>query len=210
MKLNAFLILLLLVVAACNQKPAPNPGNDSLVVTHPAYPSVQTPNPLDPLDISPMDMSYFPANYPQLHMTGQAKTPPILRVIYSRPHLQGRALFHGLLKYGEIWRLGANEATELDVFQQVLIQDKKFEPGRYTMYCIPEEDHWTIALNGNLDTWGLMTDTTKDILRVSVPVTDGNPFLEYFTIVFEKTAQGADLVMGWGELVARLPVKIPI
>ncbi|MCW3116706.1 MAG: hypothetical protein JWM28_788, partial [Chitinophagaceae bacterium] len=73
-------------------------------------------NPYSPIDVSPMDMSYYPVDYTKLKMTGSIKEPPAARVIYSRPHLQGRELFHGLLNYDEPWRLGANESTEIQLF----------------------------------------------------------------------------------------------
>src|SRR5438128_1425806 len=63
-------------------------------------------NPYVVVDVSPMDMSYFPVDYPKLKMAKQISQPPVMRLIYSRPHLQGRELFHDVLKYGEYWRLG--------------------------------------------------------------------------------------------------------
>ena len=82
-------------------------------------------------DVSPMDMSYFPVNYPKLKMAKLVSQPPVMRLIYSRPHLQGRELFHDVLRYGEYWRLGANEATEIEFFRDVTIQNKRIHPGRY-------------------------------------------------------------------------------
>ena len=101
-------------------------------------------NPFAPVDVSPMDIAYLPSDYPIMKMTGGAKPLPLARVIYSRPHRQGRAIFGGLIKYGEPWRLGANEATEIEFFQPVTIQNKKIPKGRYVLYCIPQEDKWTI------------------------------------------------------------------
>src|SRR5829696_7949404 len=71
-------------------------------------------NPYATVDVSPMDMSYFPVDYSKLKMAKQVDTPPVMRVIYSRPHKQGRQIFGKLLKYGQPWRLGANEATEIE------------------------------------------------------------------------------------------------
>jgi hypothetical protein len=161
----------------------------------------------DPIDISPMDMSYYPAEYPKLKMTKAITAPPVARVIYSRPHLQGRQLFHDLLKYGEPWRLGANESTELQLYRDVIIQNKKVKAGRYILYCIPQPDKWTIVLNSNIDSWGLQPDSTKDIAHFDVPVKQTNNHLEYFTIIFEKTDSGADLLMVWDNLEARLPIN---
>jgi hypothetical protein len=164
-------------------------------------------NPYDAIDISPMDMSYYPADYPKLKMTKAITSPPVARVIYSRPHLQGRQLFHDLLKYGEAWRLGANESTELQLYRDVTIQNKKVKAGRYVLYCIPQQDKWTIIVNSNIDSWGLQPDSTKDIARFDVPVKQTNLHLEYFTIIFEKTDNGAELVMAWDDLGARLPIN---
>lgn len=160
-----------------------------------------------PVDVSPMDMSYFPADYPKLKMMDSISIPPVMRIIYSRPHLQGRELFENILKYGEPWRLGANEATEIQFYRDVTIQNKKISASRYIIYCIPEKDKWTVVLNSNIDTWGLKIDQKKDLFRFQIPVTDNNPILEYLSISFEKTKTGADLVMAWDDVIARLPVS---
>lgn len=159
------------------------------------------------VDVSPMDMTYFPVNYPKIKMAHDTDIPPLARVIYSRPHLQGRNLFQGVLKYGEHWRLGANESTELELYKSSVISDKRIAAGRYVMYCIPQQDKWTIILNSNIDTWGLTQDTTKDVARFDIPVKTNSYRLEYFTMAFEKSEPGADLVMAWDNVEARLPFK---
>lgn len=135
-------VLLVLFIIACNQQSKTgNAGQDEQPVNtlrQPAQPSTAT-NLYEPIDVSPMDMSYFPVHYPLKKLAGKMVTPPVMRVIYSRPHLQGRALFNGILKYNEPWRLGANEATELDVFKTVTLGSRKIAPGRYTLYVIPHE-----------------------------------------------------------------------
>lgn len=207
-RLQPVILILVVFFISCreNEKPAVTktatfhdsiPGsNDATIVNRYA-----------PVDISPMDMSYFPVDYPKLKMTDNKIAPPVARVIYSRPHLEGRQLFHDVLKYGERWRLGANEATELDLYKDVTIQNRKIKPGRYILYCILGPDKWSMVLNSNIDSWGLKQDTTKDIEHFDIPVTHGNPILEYFTMVFEKTANGADLVMAWDDVLAKLPIN---
>lgn len=164
-------------------------------------------NPYSPIDVSPMDMSYYPVDYPKLKMTNSINTPPVMRIIYSRPHLQGRQLFHNLLKYGEPWRLGANEATEIQFYQDVTIQKKKIKAGRYIIYCIPQETTWTVVLNSNVDTWGLKIDSTKDFDRFEIPISHDNPSLEYLTIIFEKADHGANLLMAWADIKAQLSIE---
>jgi len=211
MKINRSLLPLLMsfVLLACreNKKETSTTENKILPDTIISASQKIPVNIYPGIDLSPMDMSYFPIDYPKLKMTDSATPLPVTRVIYSRPHLQKRRLFRDLLKYGEPWRLGANEATEIDFYKAVTIQGKKIEPGRYILYSIPHIDNWTIVLNANIDSWGLHQDTSKDLQRFKIPVTVTNSSQEYFTMVFEKTNDGADLVITWDDLLAKLPVK---
>ena len=75
------------------------------------------------------------------------------------------------------------------------------------MYCIPQVEHWTIIINSNIDTWGLQPDSTKDIARFDVPVKKLPWRLEYFSMVFEKSATGAELLMAWDDIETRLPIS---
>ena len=156
------------------------------------------------VDVSPMDMAYFPVDYPKLKMTKVIAEPPLARVIYSRPHLQGRSLFNGVLKYGEPWRLGANEATELQLFKPATVDGKKIPAGRYVLYCIPEKEKWTIVLNSSIDSWGLHPDASADIARFDIPSSTNETRLEYFTMMFEKIGEQVKLLMAWDNVEARL------
>ena len=109
---------------------------------------------LPSIDKSPMDMSYYPAGYPVSKIQNKATDPLALRVIYSRPQLNGRKIFGNLEKMGVVWRLGANEATEIQFFKDVTINNKKVKAGRYTLYCIPNADKWTLIVNKETDIWG--------------------------------------------------------
>src|SRR5438093_2925588 len=158
MKLSpAFCLLPFLLLASCNgtttSKPVQTTSKTDTAMVKPA--PANSYNPYVPVDVSPMDMSYFPADYPVLKMSKKTSSLPLARVVYSRPHRQGRKIFDGLLKYGEPWRLGANEATEIELFQPATIQHKKINKGRYVLYCIPQDSSWTIVFNSNTYTWGL-------------------------------------------------------
>jgi hypothetical protein len=161
-------------------------------------------NPYVPVDVSPMDMAWLPVDYPKLTIK---KSTPVARIIYSRPHKQGRKIFGNLVKYGERWRLGANEATEIELFIPISIQGKTVPKGRYLLYCIPEADKWTIVFNSNLFSWGLTLDPSKDLYKFTIPTQVKNQSVEYFSMVFQPTKAGADLVMAWDNVEARLPIQ---
>ena len=162
---------------------------------------------LPPLDKSPMDMSYYPDRYPILKFQKRDSEPLVMRVIYSRPQMNGRKVFGDLQKFGEVWRLGANEATEIQFFKDVWINNKKIKKGRYTLYCIPFEDRWTLMINKDTDVWGLKYDSTMDLIRADVPV-EKNSSTEALTIVFTKSDTGADMLIFWGDVKTTLPIVI--
>jgi hypothetical protein len=161
-------------------------------------------HPYAAVDLSPMDMSYFPPDYP--HIKHQLQDLPVIRLIYSRPQKKGRAIMGNVVKYDQMWRLGANECTEIEFFKPVTIQEKKIPAGRYTLYCMPRKDHWQIVLNSGLYGWGLDIDISKDINSFTATLETTTNIAEYFTAVFEKTNTGATLVFAWDDTVAKLPI----
>jgi Protein of unknown function (DUF2911) len=162
---------------------------------------------LPPVDKSPMDMSYYPNNYPVLKIQDKINEPVIARVVYSRPQKSGRVVFGELVKYGELWRMGANEATEIEFYKNVTIGGKKITTGRYTLYAIVNENTWTIIINRDVDTWGAFKyDIKKDVARTIVPVQKTDIALESLAMVFEKTNTGFNLIIAWENIKTALPV----
>ena len=163
---------------------------------------------LPPVDKSPMDISYYPANYPVLKIQDKITEPLLARVLYSRPKKEGRAIFGGLVEYGKVWRLGANEATEIEFFKPVHINGKKVGKGRYTLYAIPNEKSWIIIVNKDTDTWGhFKYDAKKDVIRTEVPLTRTNESLETLAMAFERSTAGYNLIIAWENVKIALPIK---
>src|ERR1700749_4890305 len=154
------------------------------------------------VDSSPLDISYYPVDYPVLKVQEKTNEPLIARVVYSRPQKRGRKLFGDLIQYGQVWRLGANEATEIEFFRDVKIDNKTVKKGRYTLYALVNEDSWVLIFNKETDTWGAFRyDSAKDILRATVPVEKQDSVIEAFSIAFQKAPKGADLVITWDDVL---------
>lgn len=152
-------------------------------------------------------MSYYPANYPVLKIQDKITEPVVARVIYSRPQKSGRVIFGGLVKYGEVWRVGANEATEIEFYKHVKIGGKKIARGRYTLYAIVSDSSWTFIINKETDTWGSFKyDIKKDVVRVEVPVQKADAVIESLAMQFEKTNSGCNLIVAWDTIKVSLPV----
>jgi hypothetical protein len=202
-KLLVFFLLLLLI--SCDDEKPVQKGKPKPVVVDSGQTitSNRTSKTWTPVDVSPMDMTYYPVDYPKLH---NPPSPAFARIIYSRPHLQGRKLFGDILHYGQPWRMGANEATELDLYKPATIAGKKIKEGRYIIYCIPEKDHWTIVLNKNIDSWGLHRDPSQDVEKFQIPVKTTNDSIEFFTMLFRDSETNTpELYMAWDNIEAVLP-----
>jgi hypothetical protein len=108
------------------------------------------------------------------------------------------------VKYNEIWRLGANECTEVEFWRNAVVGTTKVAKGRYSLYCIPRPDKWTIILNKDLDSWGAFSyKQVNDVLRLDVPVIKLSEPVEYFTMVFDSNGQ---LVIAWDDVRVNVPI----
>jgi hypothetical protein len=147
-----------------------------------------------------------------------------VRIVYSRPYKRGRANIFGtkesgaLVPFGERWRTGANEATEITVTRDVLVGGKKLPAGTYSLSTTPGPETWTLHFNSKLglDGLGLFANDTftpvdlapTDVLVVSAPATQlpEDKEVDQLTFEFEKSGAGADLVLRWIRTEVRVPV----
>lgn len=160
------------------------------------------------VDKSPMDMCYYPSNYPVLKIQDKTTGLPAARVIYSRPRKEGRVIFGGLVTYGQVWRLGANEATEIEFYQPATIGGKKIAAGRYTLYAVVNDSTWTFILNRETDTWGAFKyDAAKDVARADVPVEQTSEPIESLTMAFTGSGNNIQLVVAWENIKVALPIS---
>ena len=152
------------------------------------------------LDPSPMDAATYPDNYKISEKS--------IKVIYSRPQLKGRDISK-LAPNDDVWRTGANEATEITFYKPVKFGNTKVKAGTYSLFTIPGEKEWTIILSSDVNIWGAYTyKEDNDVARIKVPVTESKEILEAFSIVFEESPTGADMHMGWSTLRVKVPFTI--
>ncbi len=151
------------------------------------------------MDASPMDLA----------MARPDKTsPPLARVIYSRPQTKGRTVFGDLVPYGEVWRTGANEATELTIYTPLKFGKTTLKPGTYTLYTIPDEDNWTIIINHDTNVWGAYSyKKEKDVARMAVPCKDAAAPIESLSMIFRPEANGTTLIIGWDTEYVEIPFR---
>ena len=193
---------LLFSILSCKEnKPEPAPQ----VNVQPSASKGQEKKRASNMDKSPMDIAYYPEDFPVLKMSGKVTGEPVARIIYSRPSKDGREIFGNVVKYGTYWRLGANEGTEIEFFRDVSVMGKKVKRARYIIYAIPYKNKWTIKLNNDLYTWGLSTHSAKDDYSFDIPVVPAENNYEVLTMKFESNDKGAQLMMAWDSVKTYLP-----
>jgi hypothetical protein len=154
---------------------------------------------LPALDASPADYAWLPPN----------RKDPVAKIIYGRPSKKGRTMIGGTEPYGKVWRLGANETTEIRLFKDATFGDKTIKAGTYSLYAIPGETEWTIIFNSKLDTWGAYQyDEKMDVARIKAPVTKGEKEVEAFTIAFDEPSNNSsNMWIAWENTLVKVPVK---
>lgn len=151
------------------------------------------------LDSSPHDIVYYRAN---------KISPPSIKVLYGRPQKRGRKIFGELIPYGEVWRVGANEASEIRFYQDVIFGNKKVKAGTYVIYAIPQEKEWTLVLSSNLDVWGAYEYEKKyDVARAKAKVKRAED-LEAFSIGFKHKGNHVNMVLGWDITRVTVPITL--
>jgi hypothetical protein len=164
------------------------------------------------IDKSPMDMAYYPDNFAHDRKFAPkliGDMPAIVRVIYSRPAKKEREIFGTkMVPYGEVWRLGANESTEIKFYQDVTIQGKAVKAGTYSLFAIPTATEWTLVLNKDLDFWGAYSyNAANDVLRVSVPTKKTDGVVEDFSIqIVNAGEKQATMKMAWDMTMVEVPI----
>lgn len=130
-------------------------------------------------------------------------------VAYSSPGVKGRTIFGELVPYGEVWRTGANAATTLESSQDFTFGGKPVPAGKYSLYTIPGEKSWTVALNKNAAAGGTRGyDEKEDVARITVAPT-ASPKRERLTFLFTDTTENAtSLDLEWDTVRVSMPIAV--
>lgn len=136
-------------------------------------------------------------------------TAPLVKVVYGRPSAkEGEQIFGDKVPFNELWRTGANEATEIKLYQDTVVGDVEVKAGTYVLVTVPGEKEWEVILNKQTDVWGAFQyNPEADVVRVKVPVSKAEN-LTSFSIAFKKNESDIKMVLGWGSTRVKVPMRI--
>lgn len=132
-----------------------------------------------------------------------------IEIKYSRPGARGRAIFGGLVPYGELWRTGAHDATTIHFSDTIKLNGNVIPTGTYSLFTIPNANEWTIIVNKDAEMHGSSEYTQdQDILRFNVKSERSPRFYETFTIEINDVAKdAASLFILWENTQVKITIK---
>jgi tetratricopeptide (TPR) repeat protein len=132
-------------------------------------------------------------------------------VAYHRPGVKGREVWGKLVPFGEVWRMGANDATTLELSHDAKVAGKALPAGKYALFAVPAREKWQIVVNSQADQWGAyFRDAKKDVLSFDVTPVAG-PEEEWLEFRIEPASKNALRVeMAWEKLRVAFPVEFDV
>lgn len=122
-----------------------------------------------------------------------------ITIDYSQPSVNGRQIWGNVVKYNEVWRTGANEATTIAFNKDVVIDGRALSAGKYSLFTIPNEGgDWTIIFNTESDLWGAFKyNDNKDALRINVMTEEHEELVEQLQFTINEEGE---VTMEWAYL----------
>jgi hypothetical protein len=124
-----------------------------------------------------------------------------ISIEYGRPYLKGRDITT-LRPSGTVWRVGADEATTLKTDKPLKFGAQSVPAGTYTLFAVPGEKEWQLAINKQTGQWGTAYDKSQDLCRVPMSVSPLTTPVEQVTFVIDDAPAGATLHIDWGSVRA--------
>lgn len=142
-----------------------------------------------------------------------------ITIEYSRPAVRGRHVFgtqhdgqKGLVPYGRIWRVGANESTKIKVDSDMKILGNDLPKGTYALYAFPEEDQWELVFHKNIAHWGdgrKNYNSNEDLFRIKATPKSLPYHQENFLIMFDSiTHNSVTLNLIWASTRVSIPFTV--
>ena len=130
-----------------------------------------------------------------------------ITIHYSSPRLKGRTVGKEVAPFGQVWRVGANEATTFVTTGDVGVGGQAVPAGNYTLFALPDKDKWVLIISKKTGEWGTnYPGPSEDLARVDMKVTALPSPVENFTISFDKSASGGTLNLDWGTTRASVAI----
>jgi hypothetical protein len=130
-------------------------------------------------------------------------------VDYGRPLARGRVLLGEIIPYDEVWRTGANAATQFSTSMPITLGGIRLPAGTYTLWTVPRTTGVDLIVNKQTGQWGTGYNGKFDIGKAPMAATAPASLVEKFTIsIISTDAHHGTLVMEWGTFRWAAPIVV--
>ena len=129
-------------------------------------------------------------------------------VDYGRPEMRGRTIFGNVVPWNEVWRLGANAATQLVTNKRLAFGRTIVLPGTYSLFAYPAEKGWKLIINYQHGQWGTVYHASRDLARLPLRTEHLKNPVEQFTFHIEGRGKKGVLSFKWEKTEESIPFTV--
>ncbi|HEX8087771.1 MAG TPA: DUF2911 domain-containing protein [Blastocatellia bacterium] len=121
-----------------------------------------------------------------------------ITIDYGRPSLQGRDML-SQAKPGMVWRLGMNQATQIDTDGDLMVAGKTVPAGKYTLWAKKVGDaNWVLAFHPKTGIWGSPEMTEGFVAELPLKMATAKDSADKLTISLADMKGQAGIKIQWG------------
>jgi hypothetical protein len=121
----------------------------------------------------------------------------------------GRPLLGDVIPYDQVWRTGANAATQFTTSAPITLAGMAVPAGTYTLWTVPRRDRVELIVNRQTGQWGTGYGRAHDIGRAPMTTETLAAPVEQFTISVDPgAASRGTLTMAWGPFKWTAPIQV--
>jgi len=132
-----------------------------------------------------------------------------ITIDYSRPLARGRVLVGGIIPYDQVWRTGANAATQFSTSAPIRLAGIQLAAGTYTLWTVPHQNGVDLIVNGQSGQWGTEYNRARDVGTARMQSTTLATPVDQFTIsVAGNDVRRGTLTFEWGSFRWTAPIEV--
>ena len=131
-----------------------------------------------------------------------------IEVAYSRPSKRGRVIFGNVVPWNQVWRTGANAATQFTTSSDLMFGTTVVPAGKYTLWTLPAPTGAKLIINSQTGQWGTDYDTSKDLARLDLTAKVLAQPVDKFTIAVVPQGSGGLLRLSWDTTEYSIPFTV--
>ena len=131
-----------------------------------------------------------------------------IEVAYSQPLRRGRVIFGNVVPWNQVWRTGANAATQLTTSADLIFGTTVVPAGKYTLYSLPTPTGTKLIINSQTGQWGTEYDVKRDLARFDMTSTTLPRPVEEFTFAIAPQGNAGVLKFSWDDREYAIPFRV--